>query len=293
MSRAALSALVALVALGAAPADGPANWLDALRWNARERTAAGLADLEAGRAAKGAEELDAALRLHPDDPLVVFNAGTGRLAAGRPDAVGPLEQAARSASDRLAPDAWYNLGAARLAAGDPAGAATAFTETLRRDPGRADAKRNLELALRALEQERQNRRSGADPNRETPPEPSAPGSQGGEDARPTEPDEPPDAPEGDDARQQRADPGRDGADPAAAPDAAQGEPGESGPPPATDGSPRRPTDGGPLPRFRDLPEMTAEQAAALLQAVENLERDERRRRARERALAAGEQDLDW
>lgn len=281
MRRAGFVALVALASLGAAPGEGPAGWLDALRWNARERTAAGLADLEAGRAAAAAEELDAALGLRPDDPLVRFNAGTGRLAAGRPDAAAPLEQAARAAPGELAPDAWYNLGAARLAGGDAAGAASAFIETLRREPGRADAKRNLELALRALEQERQRQeQGGADPEGEaTPSEGSRSSLQpnpGGRDDSGAEPDG---------ERQ-----GAENSDPeGGAQDRGQGDDAAATP----DGTPRPEGDRRALPRFHDQPEMTAEQAAALLRAVESLERDERRRRARERALAAGTEEIDW
>ena len=64
--------------------------------------------------------------------------------------------------------------------------ATAFTETLRRDPGRADAKRNLELARRALEQPRRDPQSGADAEPEASPEPEDQASRGGSDERPTD-----------------------------------------------------------------------------------------------------------
>ncbi len=72
---------------------------------------------------------------------------------GAPGAVELLEPAARDASLALAPRAWYNLGNAHLAGGDPRGAIAAYRESLLRDPGQTDAKHNLELALRRLEQQ--------------------------------------------------------------------------------------------------------------------------------------------
>jgi hypothetical protein len=48
-----------------------------------------------------------------------------------------------------------------------------------------------------------------------------------------------------------------------------------------------------LPQFRDQEDMTAEQAAAILQAVDNLERERRREEAKERALAKSSVEKDW
>lgn len=48
----------------------------------------------------------------------------------------------------------------------------------------------------------------------------------------------------------------------------------------------------PLPDFEDQPDMTAEQAAAILEAVENLEREQRRKQALEQ-LKRAKGDRDW
>lgn len=291
MIRRALVPLAAVVALGAASPEGAPSLADRLRWNARERTATGVAELRHHRPESAADAFDAALRARPDDPLVSFNAGTGRLAAGRADAVPELERAARAAPDGLAADAWFNLGNARLAAKDAAGAVEAFEESLRRRPEDAGAKRNLELALRALREQEANRRAdqtkpGERQSAKPDSEASSDRTAGSDDASAGS-DQAQDAgqqprPDDDAAGERRA--GAE-ADPRA--DDGRADSGEPGKPsPDAEGE-------SPLPRFHDVPELDAEQAAALLQAVENLERDERRRRARERALAAGEADEDW
>ena len=55
----------------------------------------------------------------------------------------------------LEPDAAYNLGNARFQAQEFGAARDAYTRALRSNPGDLDAKRNLELALRALQQQQQ------------------------------------------------------------------------------------------------------------------------------------------
>jgi len=49
----------------------------------------------------------------------------------------------------------------------------------------------------------------------------------------------------------------------------------------------------PLPDFEEQPDMTAEQAAAILEAVENLEREQRRKEAQERARESRTGERDW
>ena len=80
------------------------------------------------------------------------------------DAVPYLEKAAETASPELEPRVQYNLGNAKLAAGDASGAVEAYKQSLRLDPAREDAKWNLELALRQLEKERQAKKAQETPN---------------------------------------------------------------------------------------------------------------------------------
>jgi tetratricopeptide (TPR) repeat protein len=253
--------LVAGLMLGAGWLQLPPK-LESWLYNPRERTAEGLAALEEGDAKAAADALDAAARLAPDDPLTRFNAGTGRLLAERDDAAAELQQAAELAPPELLPRTLYNLGSAQLAAGEPAAAVEAFKNSLRLAPDQLDAKHNLELALQALEQER----SGRGEDQETPQ-----ARNQGEQEQSSSPgaDEQPenDEQDGDESSQRPDDQGRE-------------EPG--------DDSRQR-----PLPGFEDQPDMTAEQAAAILEAVENLEREQRRRQAAERLKSSRRGDRDW
>jgi tetratricopeptide (TPR) repeat protein len=272
----------------APPAEAPASLADRLAWNPWERTRAGIRRLEKGDAAGAASALDTALRLRAGDPRAAFNAGTGRLAAGRPDAVAPLEQAARSAEGDLAPDAWYNLGNARLAAGNARGAVDAYVETLRRASGREDAKRNLELALRELERQRERQRADPREQQDRPQNDSArrdgngsPDSQQRRESGAQQP--PPPSPSNDSASRAGQQPG-----PSPRPQPETGAPETAGAAGASTAEGRS-----RLPDFRDQPDLDAEQAAALLQAVENLERQQRRERALERARQRRSEDEDW
>lgn len=252
------------------------DWVDRYRYNPRERSEAaveayGEEDWEAA-----VEAAETALRVAPErttedgevvaDPRLAYNAGTAHLAAGgERDAVTLLEQAAAAAEPGLAPAAHYNLGNARLAAGDTAGAVEAFKSTLRLRPDDGAAKHNLEVALRRLEEERKLQMGSS---QETP---------------------------GGDRRGEREEGDRGGADDAADRDQQEGEQQQEPGAPPQEGEEQRPDspEPEPLPRFEDQPDMTAEQAAALLEAVENLERRQRQEEAAERARRSGRGEKDW
>ncbi|MEM8963360.1 MAG: tetratricopeptide repeat protein [Acidobacteriota bacterium] len=117
--------------------DESASWL----YNPNERTRFAIDALEAGAPKAAAEALDTALVLRgDDDPVAQYNAGTGRLLAGRTDAAPLLEAAAELVPETLGSRAHYNLGNARLAADDAQGAIDAYQRALRADPELADAK---------------------------------------------------------------------------------------------------------------------------------------------------------
>lgn len=65
-----------------------------------------------------------------------------------------------SATPDLAPHAAYNLGNSRFQQQDYKAAVEAYRRALEAHPGDIDAKRNLELALRALEQQEQQEQEG-------------------------------------------------------------------------------------------------------------------------------------
>jgi hypothetical protein len=258
----------------AAASATPNALADRLGWNSRERTNQGIAALERGDAAGAKDALDTAHRLRPADPTATYNAGTGRLAAGDPTAAELLERAAREAPAALQPSAWYNLGEARLAARDPGGAVEAFVETLKRQPQHADAKHNLELALRELQkrQEQQQQQQQGGQRQEQQQDPN--------DQR--QPDRQPDDGDSEPSNDPQPDPGEQ--DPQERDSKGQPDPKS----PGAQGKPK------PLPQFKDLADMTAEQAAAILRAVDNLERQQRKERAEKAAKAANAAvAIDW
>jgi Ca-activated chloride channel family protein len=248
----------------------PPAWVERWLHNPRERTAAGLGHLEAGDRGAAAADFESARRLAPDDPRVGYNTGTARLLAGHGDAVAPLEQAARHAPSDLAATARYNLGNAQLAAGAPAKAVEAYEQALRLDPANAAAKFNLEVALRRLAAQRAKARKPQEAPGGAKSGKREAGEQGGGEDADRQPSPQTRRPG---AREPRP---RTGA-----------KPGEDRPRP--DG--RSPLARRTLPNFRNQPDMTASQAAALLEAVENLERRERQAEAAARAdKKAGEDD---
>jgi Ca-activated chloride channel family protein len=249
---------------------------DRLQWNARERTASGKSELEKGNEAGAVPAFDTALRLAPANPTARFNAGTARLGGDDAGALSLLEEATKGAPAELAPSAWYNLGNGRLATGDAEGAVKAYVEALRRQPEHENAKVNLELALRELERQRreqqQRRKERQDSSRKPPskpdegqngqPESKEPRAEGSSQPQPSQPSEP--------------------------------SPGDSQPQPVPAAGNQPPQEGTKsLPQFHDLPDMTAEQAASILRAVENLERQQRRDRAEKEAAAKRQVEIDW
>ncbi|HSS48933.1 MAG TPA: VWA domain-containing protein [Thermoanaerobaculia bacterium] len=239
------------------------DWVERWMYNPRERVERSLEAQKQGKPRQAVEPANTALRLAPDDPLVQYDAGTARLGAGRGrEAVAPLEKAAKAASRDLAPAAHYNLGGARLAAGDAAGAAEAFKQALRLQPDNQDAKYNLELALREEQKQKmggQGTPKGSRGNRSPNQDPSDQSGKGRPDPNP----KPQDGQQGQQPQQQG---GKN-----------QDQQGQ----------------GGQLPQFRNQPEMSAQEASSVLAAVENLERQQRRDQAARRAKQHAAKGKDW
>lgn len=160
------------------------------------------------------------------------------------------------------PRTLYNLGNAQLAAEQPAAAIEAYKNALRLDPAQLDAKHNLELALQALEQQQSEQGDDQEtPDGENEGEQEQSPSPGAE--QPPEDEQP--------SEDQQQSPSQDP---------------EGQPEPQQDRQ-------RPLPNFEDQPNMTAEQAAEILEAVENLEREQRQQQAAERLNARQTGDRDW
>ena len=228
--------------------------LDRLRWNARERTAAGIEVLKTHPGREGIEAFETAARLDPDDPILRFNAGSAHLLAGTDGALEHLERAAESAPDELRAAANYNLGNARLAADDTAGAIAAYEHTLRVSPDHQAAKFNLELALERQQQDQKSQKDRKPQNQQS--------SDNRHNDREQEQQQDSNEPEqnGQDEQEQEQD---------------ESERSRQ------------------LPQFEEQPDMTAEQAAAILEAVENLERAQRRKQAEEQMKKRAHKGKDW
>jgi tetratricopeptide (TPR) repeat protein len=137
-------------------------WAERWLWNPRERTGQAIAGWNAKDPDAAAENAATALRLAPDDPRVQYNSGTAELGARHlRRSIRLLEKAARDAPPDLASAASYNLGNARLGAGDAAGAVEAYKKALRLAPADANAKHNLEIALRERDKEQMRMKSPA------------------------------------------------------------------------------------------------------------------------------------
>ncbi len=253
------------------------RWL----WNPRERTdsaISAIADAKRGdkeSRKRAVAEADTALRLAPDDPVVQYDAGTVHLAAGdQREAAKILAKAVKAAGSSgvnrpgLAGAASYNLGNARLADEDFDGAIAAYQQALRIEPGNPAAKWNLELAERQRTDKQMKGPSGAK------------GGQGGGGNASKSP--------GDDQQSQQKN-GSSSADPGKSQQQAGGNSDRTG----AQGQPQpRPGDQ-PLPQFRNQPDMSAAEAAALLESVENLERQQRRAQAAQRAQRRAVKGRDW
>ncbi len=255
--------LVGLMASTPAAAAWPA-WLESWLFNPAERTERAIESFERGDAGAAVEPLETALRLAPGDPRVLYNAGAGLLGAGEAGAEALLEAAAEVGAGELAPLARYNLGNARMAGKDFSGAIEAYQQALRHAPSFEDAKYNLELARRRLEEQEQEQDEQQQDEQQQDPE-----QQDQQQQNPQQ------------QEQQRQDGPR--------------QDGESEPQPSRQDQEPQPDRQreSPLPDFRDLPDMSAEEAAAILEAVENLEREQRRREASEAARQHRPGEKDW
>jgi Ca-activated chloride channel family protein len=246
------------------------RWL----WNPRAEANAAISDVQQKDKAsrqRALREADTASRLAPDDPLIQYDAGTVHLTAGDSrGAAGLLDRAAKGlaqAGPDLATAASYNQGNAHLAESDFDRAIAAYRQALRAEPADPNAKWNLELALR----QRQDKMQMKGPL----------GSRGGSGGGNTP------APSPGNDQQGRKDNGTPDPGPSRQP--AGGEANRAG----GQGQPQpRPGDQ-PLPQFKNQPDMTATEAAALLESVENLERQQRRAQAAQRAERRAVKGKDW
>ena len=109
-----------------------------------------------GRFDEALAEYRGAQVLAPELSVLAFNAGNALFRKGElPDAIREYGSAALTDDPMMSSSALYNAGTAFLQAGQIDTAVEAFKSALKLNPDDAEAKHNLELALRMFEQQQQ------------------------------------------------------------------------------------------------------------------------------------------
>jgi tetratricopeptide (TPR) repeat protein len=125
----------------------------------RRATEQGRGEYARGSHPQALEAFERAATARPQDPSVRFNVADGLYKNGRYDEAATLFKAlGADAASPLAGAARYNLGNSLFQKQDYRGALQAYREALRTLPGDADTRRNLELALRKLQQQEEQKK---------------------------------------------------------------------------------------------------------------------------------------
>ena len=147
----------------AAPAQAQTRVTDEVLLRPTRRTAEGRKLYGEGNDPKALEAFNKAAAARPSDPRTRFNLADALYKSGKLDEAKAIyEQLAVDARAPLAAPARYNLGNTLYQKQDYAGAVRAYREALHLTPNDLDTRRNLELALRALQQEQQKQKQDQD-----------------------------------------------------------------------------------------------------------------------------------
>lgn len=196
--RPGVIAVALAAALVAAPA-GASEVLNEVALKPQRDTRAGRRAWQHGDYPKALERFRSAAEVRPEDERTLFNLADSLVASGQvEEAIPLLELLGRKSSSPLAAAARYNLGNAFFTKQDFAAAVDAYRSALELAPGDEDTRRNLELALRRLQQQQrqeqqqpqqpQPQRRPQDEKQAEQPQSSA-GAQGPQQQRPPTPDE--------------------------------------------------------------------------------------------------------
>ncbi len=137
--------------------------LDEVLLRPRRLTEKGRREYQGGNHPQALEAFESAARARPEDPAVRFNVADGLYKNGRYEEAATLFRSlGHDTSAPFAPAARYNLGNSLYQEQEYEGAIKAYRDALRLARGDEDARRNLELALRQLQeqQEQQQRQQG-------------------------------------------------------------------------------------------------------------------------------------
>lgn len=145
--------------------------------NSHASAARGVKAYEKKEYAKSAEAFARATELAPG-PRSSFNLGTARVAAGQRQE-GSADLAAAMQDPALRADAYYNRGNSALASKALDHAIRDYVDALKANPQHAAAKRNLEIALQRREEQRKNASANGDKQQqgESPQQPSPSGGK--------------------------------------------------------------------------------------------------------------------
>jgi Ca-activated chloride channel family protein len=139
---------------------------------------------------------DEAARLDPGSPIPDFNRGIALTGQGKAEEAGDAFLGAAAAEDpRVAADALYNLGNVLLDAQQYEPAVEAYLKSLDLDPADADARRNLEIAWRRLEQQQQQQQQDQEQQQQDQDQQDQDQEQQDQEQEPQDPEQDPDQPQ--------------------------------------------------------------------------------------------------
>jgi len=155
-------ARLALVPLLLFAATARADIKDEILAKPSRETNKGLKAYQAGDAAQALLAFEKARAARPDSAVTRFNEAVAQAKAGKaPDAIETFTALSREKND-LGFESHYNLGNALLGAKQLPGAVAAYRDALRLKPDDPRARRNLEIALRELEQQKKDQEQEKD-----------------------------------------------------------------------------------------------------------------------------------
>ena len=142
-------------AVPSAPAAAPrrGTLVDEVLLRPRRATAEGRGEYDKGNHPQALKAFEKAAGARPGDPGVRFNLADGLYKNARYDEAAALFGALGEAPSALAAASRYNLGNTLYQKQDYRGAVKAYREALHAAPNDADTRRNLEVALRALQEQ--------------------------------------------------------------------------------------------------------------------------------------------
>ena len=141
------------------PASRPRRVLDEVLLRPRRDTEKGRGEYARGNHPQALSAFERAAEARPEDPAVRFNVADGLYKNGKYDEAAALFRAlGENPSSPVAGASRYNLGNSLFQKKDYRGSIQAYRDALRVAPGDEDTRRNLEMALRALQQQEEEKK---------------------------------------------------------------------------------------------------------------------------------------